>query len=159
MLSLRELRQHERVQLMETKSLRAPAPLRQAVEDVLAFHELMGLPVDAGFTAETLAGRRRLIDEEFREVLLAFDAIDEASEDVTGEERRRQLVQELIDLMYVVLGTFVEVGVDPAPAWQAVHAANLQKVPPGDNGKALKPPSWRPPEVPLERLQAWGNGG
>ncbi len=124
--------------------------MKQALTDVLAFHETMGFPVGAGFAAESLRLRRRLIDEEHAEVLAAFDELDEVGND---PERQRDLVHELIDLMYVVLGTFVELGVDPSPAWEAVHAANMQKTAPVGNGKALKPITWRPPAVPIEPLR------
>jgi len=63
----------------------------------------------------------------------------------------------LIDLIYFVLGTFVEMGVDPAPLFDAVHQANMDKLWDGeprynpDNGKTLKPPGWVGPE---ERIRA-----
>jgi predicted HAD superfamily Cof-like phosphohydrolase len=63
------------------------------------------------------------------------------------------LVQELIDLTYVIAGTFVELGIDPEPAWQAVHEANLRKVAAPGGGKAIKPAGWTPPEVPVRPLE------
>jgi predicted HAD superfamily Cof-like phosphohydrolase len=62
------------------------------------------------------------------------------------------LVQELIDLTYVIAGTFVELGIDPEPAWQAVHEANLRKVAAPGGGKAIKPEGWQAPEVPVKPL-------
>ena len=54
-------------------------------------------------------------------------------------------------------GTFVEMGVDPSPLFDAVHQANMDKLWDGEpkynptNGKTLKPPGWVGPE---ERLKA-----
>jgi predicted HAD superfamily Cof-like phosphohydrolase len=58
----------------------------------------------------------------------------------------------IIDLMYFALGTMVEMGVRPERLFEIVHEANMNKLWPdgkvhyADDGKVVKPPSWRPPE-------------
>ena len=56
-----------------------------------------------------------------------------------------------MDALYVVLGTFVELGVDPTAVWNAVQEANMKKEPnPDPNGlKALKPSGWEKPRIEL----------
>jgi len=64
----------------------------------------------------------------------------------------------LIDLIYFALGTFVEMGVDPAPLFDAVHQANMDKLWDGEprydptNGKSIKPPGWVGPEARIRQL-------
>src|SRR5688572_25780361 len=68
----------------------------------------------------------------------------------------RHVVQELVDLAYVITGTFLELGIDPEPAWQAVHAANMQKEAAPGGGKAVKPDGWQPPLIPVMPLAVEG---
>jgi predicted HAD superfamily Cof-like phosphohydrolase len=53
----------------------------------------------------------------------------------------------------VIAGTFAELGIDPDPAWRAVHEANLRKVAAPGGGKAIKPEGWTPPVVPVLPLE------
>jgi predicted HAD superfamily Cof-like phosphohydrolase len=62
----------------------------------------------------------------------------------------------MIDLIYFALGTLVEMGIEPDEIFEIVHDANMSKLWPDgkphykDDGKTLKPPSWKDPE-PLLR--------
>jgi predicted HAD superfamily Cof-like phosphohydrolase len=60
-----------------------------------------------------------------------------------------KMVDALADLLYVVYGSAVSLGVEIGPVFQEVHAANMAKVggPVREDGKRLKPPGWRPPDV------------
>ena len=62
------------------------------------------------------------------------------------------MVDGLCDLLYVTLGSFVSMGIDPTPFFDEVHRSNMSKKGGGKNsiGKSLKPEGWRPPEI--ERL-------
>ena len=66
--------------------------------------------------------------EELVEFLEAEDLVDQ--------------VDAMMDLIYLALGTLVEMGVKPAGPFNVVHATNLTKVPQGvkgsDLGKAVK---------------------
>ena len=131
--------------------------MRQLVEDVAAFHRKIGYADNygRGITADMIRRRLAYIDEEAREV---HEAMNEAACAAEGRDAPldspevAHLVQELIDLTYVIAGTFVELGIDPEPAWQAVHEANLRKVAAPGGGKAIKPEGWQPPEVPVKPL-------
>ena len=132
--------------------------MRQLVEDVAAFHRRIGYADNygRGITAAIIRRRLAYIDEEAREV---HEAMSEAASQAGSSDlpldapEVAHLVQELIDLTYVIAGTFVELGIDPDPAWRAVHEANLRKVAAPGGGKAIKPAGWTPPEVPVEPLQ------
>lgn len=124
-------------------------------DDVLEFHGRVGAPVAAGFTDAVLMRRLAFITEEFGEV---ERAINDARRDA-GENARRHLALELIDLTWVVLGTFAELGVDPTPVWDAVRVANMAKQPAPDGGKAIKGPGWQPPAVALRPIGAAAEGG
>jgi len=132
--------------------------MRQLVEDVAAFHRKIGYADNygRGITAAIIRRRLAYIDEEAREVHEAMAEAACASEDGDLSMHAPEvahLVQELIDLTYVIAGTFVELGIDPEPAWQAVHEANLRKVAAPGGGKAIKPAGWSPPEVPVRPLE------
>ncbi len=83
------------------------------------------------------------------------EALDSAAEgDLSG------VVDGLLDLIYVALGTLMEMGVAPGAAFEEVHAANMTRVRgeqsrrPGSRGHdAVKPPGWKPPDLkPYLRL-------
>jgi hypothetical protein len=129
--------------------------------DVLEFHAKMRAPIASGCTTEVLDRRLRFIEEEFREVR---DAVLNCRRAVTLqgadlEQWERSMAQELVDLMYVVLGTFVELGIDPDPVWNAVHDANMAKDPAPDGGKARKGETWKAPAIELRALAHSPNDG
>jgi predicted HAD superfamily Cof-like phosphohydrolase len=128
-------------------------------EDVRRFHEVVGAHLDEGFTRPVLRARRRFVEEEAREAIEALgEAEDEAARGEVSLETRRHLVRELIDLTYVVMGTFAALGIDPEPAWRAVHEANMRKHPAGVSGaKAVKPSGWEAPMVPLAPFRPGGD--
>lgn len=62
-----------------------------------------------------------------------------------------EIAQELADVCVVTLGTAVAAGIDLAPVFDEVMAANERKVGPGarvrEDGKLLKPEGWVGPDV------------
>lgn len=128
--------------------------------DVVRFHHKMDAPIGQGFDRKTLKRRRALMDEEWKEVCEAIRHYlnYSSSRYVTKSaakttELQREVCAELVDLIYVTLGTFVELGIDPQPVWAAIHAANMQKEPnpdvEGGKGKAVKPEGWQKPRIVL----------
>lgn len=108
---------------------------------VRAFHERFGVAVAAQPQLpdeRTRALRVRLLREEVEEVAQAL-----------GGASLADIAQELADLLYVTYGTAVSLGIDIRPVFAAVHAANMAKVGGGTrpDGKVLKPPGWRPPDI------------
>ncbi|EPE61557.1 hypothetical protein L479_02069 [Exiguobacterium sp. S17] len=63
----------------------------------------------------------------------------------------------LTDALYFVMGSFVELGLDPVPLFEIVQRANMAKLGPdglpilrASDNKVMKPEGWMPPEPELE---------
>ena len=82
--------------------------------------------------------RLKLIREEVDELIEAADHFD-----VPG------CAQEMSDILYVVYGMAVAMGIDLEKAFEEVHRANMEKVggPKRADGKQLKPYDWDPPHI------------
>ena len=84
--------------------------------------------------------RKRLIDEEHKELVEAMDARD-----------LENIAKELCDLLYVVYGTALTYGIDVDECFREVHASNMSKLGEDgkpiyrEDGKVLKGPNYRPP--------------
>jgi predicted HAD superfamily Cof-like phosphohydrolase len=83
------------------------------------------------------------MDEELNEFLDANTIVDQAD--------------AMIDLIYLALGTLVELGVNPTPLFEIVQNANMSKLWPDgkvhtnpETGKIMKPPTFVRPEPLLE---------
>lgn len=117
-------------------------PSRQ-FDCVRAFHEKYGAPVgDLAFPAllsyRRQALRENLLHEELNEL---YDAYHEA--DLV------KVADALTDALYVLIGFFVEIGLDPGPLFDEVHRSNMTKTQGnvGLDGKILKGPGFRPPDI------------
>src|SRR5690606_2386908 len=89
-------------------------------EQVATFHKAMRQPV--GHTAHALDQERvplriQLIEEEFEELKEAL-----AADDLV------ETTDACIDLLYVVFGLLVEIGVDAEPLFDEVQASNMSKL-------------------------------
>jgi predicted HAD superfamily Cof-like phosphohydrolase len=82
-----------------------------------------------GFNKEQALLYGKLIAEEF----------DEYAVEATGTQEE---LKEMIDLLVVVIGKIISLGVDPQAAWDIVHANNMAKVGENtqydENGKIMK---------------------
>jgi predicted HAD superfamily Cof-like phosphohydrolase len=110
-------------------------------DDVTAFHRKFGQLV--GYSPhvpsqQIVALRDELIREETKEVRSAI-----AQEDLA------EVADGIVDAIYVLVGTAVSYGIDLAPVWAAVHAANMAKEGGAvrEDGKILKPAGWKAPDV------------
>ncbi len=123
--------------------------------DVVRFHHKMKRPIGEGFGTKVLRRRRKLINEEFNEVCKAMRELEYANWHYRGWPpsqvvAQREVVAELVDLLYVTVGTFVELGIDPQPVWKAIHDANMEKMPdPSGGDKSVKPKGWKKPTFAL----------
>ena len=116
------------------------------IEKVIEFHEKFGHKVafiqarqdEREITkeeAEIITLRRKLIMEEFQELMEAPFLDD--------------VMKEACDLMYVVLGMFVEFGWDVEEAFSRVHESNMSKLGEDgepiyrEDGKVLKGPNYK----------------
>jgi predicted HAD superfamily Cof-like phosphohydrolase len=119
--------------------------LETAYEDVKLFQKTFDHPVGEfpqRLTEERKAARLSWMQEELDEYKEASTVHDEAD--------------ALIDALYFIFGTFVEMGVNPAPLFDIVQKANMAKLFPDgtvhrrpEDGKVIKPPDWVAPEPQL----------
>jgi predicted HAD superfamily Cof-like phosphohydrolase len=124
------------------------------MQDVRAFHQASGTPVlsapRTGGDVVRFKLRRRLITEECGELVTALtDALDSghvARGDVDA------IADGLADLIYVCVGTALELGIPLDRVWAEVQRSNMAKAVGVDtskrtDGKVLKPKGWTPPNI------------
>ncbi len=115
-----------------TRILRAKLILEEALETV----EALGVHV----TVDTNRAGRTILD---RNEGLTFEA--------SGDVDLEGVVDGCADISVVTIGTLIAFGVDDEPILEEVDGANLRKFAPGsyvrDDGKWMKPPDWRPPDI------------
>ena len=111
-------------------------------DDVAAFHKKAGqvTPKELSLSSENYKHHKRLVEEEYGELSQAI-----LMSDALG------IAKEAIDLIYVVVGLLLSMGVNPKRAWQLVHDSNMQKMEPNvvkdSSGKIQKPQGWVPPDM------------
>ena len=105
--------------------------------------------------------RARLILEEALETLQALGVevqlsgervtFEDCSLTARGEVDLEGVVDGCADISVVTVGTLIAFGVDDEPVLREVDQANLRKFSPGGytraDGKWIKPPDWRPPDI------------
>ena len=108
--------------------------------DILKFHKKFSLrPFGEKLRRDRdlLKSRASRIEEECGELLDALRRKD---------WKREELAQEGVDVIYSVLGMFVELGIDPDRCWAEVHRANMAK-----EGvlvtSIVKPDGWKGPDM------------
>ena len=112
--------------------------MNDAQKMVQEFHEQFDIHIS---TTPSVPGeatqilRNRLIQEEFEEFQEAMQS-----------KNLSAMAKELADLLYVVYGTAVSLGIDMEPVFKEVHRSNMSKV--GgykrEDGKWVKPPTYSP---------------
>lgn len=126
--------------------------------DVAEFHEKFGLTYDGkprALLGELGDFRLKFLREELREYA---KAMYEASYEVQFRpemvaSKLEDMLDALVDLVYVAIGTAQLHGFDFREAWQRVHAANMTKVRAtsklesarGTTYDVVKPTGWLPP--------------
>ena len=96
---------------------------------VREFHEVFGLSVRDSFDSDNPYNgdyplRIKLIREEYEELMEAFE-----------EGNYENIAKEMADLLYVVYGTGVTMGIDLDKALDIVHDSNMSKL--DDDGKPI----------------------
>ena len=117
--------------------------MSRSIQSMVAeFHALHGQPIGDSPRHIVNARRRdlrmRLIYEEAREIQDAMENL-----------RLGDIAKELADLVYVTVGTAVEMGIDLQHAVEEVHRSNMTKTP-GEkrgDGKVVKGERYRPPDL------------
>lgn len=108
---------------------------------VLEFHEKFGSDINANDSSELRQFRSHLIAEETDETIDAL-GLGYPLEEVA---------KELADLVYVVYGTAISLGINLDEAVRRVHESNLTKLVDGDgrreDGKVLKGENYVAPDM------------
>ena len=130
--------------------------------DVRSFHFAMDQAVEPTPTvpAEKIVRLRgALVAEEFFEFvdsMFAFHDSASLKQAVMNGVQHAPIVVDIVDmadaiadLKYVLEGTNLAFGIDGQGVWEEVHAANMRKAsgPVSPEGKRLKPPGWKPPNI------------
>jgi predicted HAD superfamily Cof-like phosphohydrolase len=115
--------------------------------------------------AELLAFRRRLHDEEVREVTEAWDWVEDRGwpprpllgSTLLDQRAVAHLLHELADLVIVAYGTAAFMDIDLEDVIMLVMQANMRKIPnPDPAGKALKPDGYVTADLAvLDFVKAW----
>lgn len=115
------------------------------------FHRAFGHPItrDEGLTNENVKLRTKLMHEELHELT------EEIWDSEQNQDISPNLLKEGADLLYVLLGTFVSLGLGDKleEAFTRVHLSNMSKLDENgkpiyrDDGKVLKGPNYKPPEL------------
>lgn len=114
-------------------------------KDVAQFNTAAGHPVgdrDSLLDVRNKVLRKRLIEEEHKELQEAIDALD-----------LEQILKESADLLYVVVGVCVNLGMDIDEAFKRVHRSNMSKADETGKfkynsiGKVIKPSTYTPPDL------------
>ncbi len=110
-------------------------------QDVIKFHEKLKRPIGVYpkvISKKDQGLRQSLIAEEFLEVTQAM-----ADEDLVA------IADGICDLIYILVGTAIEYGIDLEPIWHDVHRTNMLKEGGATraDGKIIKPAGWLPPDV------------
>lgn len=120
--------------------------MKQAFEDIRAFHTVCNVPV-MEFCCWPMPARielrQNLIEEEFDELMDAINHRDMI-----------EAADAIADCIVVLIGTALEFGIPLPEVWDEVHRSNMAKVDPltgdvryRDDGKVLKPAGWTPPDL------------
>jgi predicted HAD superfamily Cof-like phosphohydrolase len=112
---------------------------------VTEFHEAFGLMVNSVPVLPDTATRdlrKKLLAEEYTEYTTA-----EAEDDIV------EIADALADLIYIACGTAVAYGIPLDRVFAEVHSSNMSKLGNDgkpiyrDDGKVLKGPNYRPPQI------------
>lgn len=104
-------------------------------------------------------------ETEFEELVVGLHqsldrAVVKVSQKGLSNEPLVEQVDALVDLLYLTYGTFVLIGVDPAPLFDIVHRSNMGKIFPDGKAhfdarthKILKPDNWEENYAPEPALK------
>jgi predicted HAD superfamily Cof-like phosphohydrolase len=133
------------------------------VADIEAFHTKFGLAYEGksrGLTGELADFRLKFMYEELDEYNVAMASLRglladprEAKDEAAITELLEHMLDALVDLVYVAIGTSYLHGFDFREAWRRVQHANMQKVRAqraedskrGTTFDVVKPSGWTPP--------------
>ena len=115
--------------------------LRDAINDVMEFHEKFGIPIRMSPEIPPPVERQLRYDLEDEE----HDELWEAWKD----DNLVEIADALADKIYIAIGTALSYGIPLGDVWDEVHRSNMAKEGGGKrgDGKIQKPKGWVPPDV------------
>lgn len=127
-------------------------PYERKVRD---FHIAFGIDVDKPISAELLAFRKKLIEEEIAELYAEIDKgmAEIESGGKIARETLANLMKETADVQYIVSGLNVTFGLPADQVFDRVHDSNMSKLGDDgkpvrrDDGKVMKGPNYHPPTL------------
>jgi predicted HAD superfamily Cof-like phosphohydrolase len=108
--------------------------------DVRQFHLKFGHPAPVSVIRD-LTTKQDMLDFRIKLIREECDELVEALE----ERDLAKIAAESVDLIYVVVGTLVALGLPLLPFWRDVQRANMQKEKNPNGGKPIKPEGWEGP--------------
>ena len=107
------------------------------------------------FNYEQASMYQNLVEEEFEELQEAISGfhVNYLGENDASPDALAEVIDGIVDLMVVSLGLGLSLGVDMQAAWDEVLASNRSKIGADgvvhyrEDGKVLKPPHYRRPDL------------
>ena len=117
--------------------------LRQGpFKDVIAFHKKYKL----GYSGPPRLLDHRIADIRYRHL---FEELQELAQ-ANGKRDKVRILDALVDIVYVALGTAYLQGFNFDEAWKRIHKTNMKKIRCATKRSPLdvvKPLGWRPPNL------------
>jgi len=114
------------------------------------FHKSYGMPRGTVTMDQDFA---KLTEKDARRIKLRADLTAEEYRELATAESPEEIMKESCDLVYVIMGMFVEFGWDFDEAFKRVHESNLSKLDDDgkplyrEDGKILKGPNYTAPTL------------
>jgi len=114
------------------------------------FHKSYGMPRGTVTMDQDFA---KLTEKDARRIKLRADLTAEEYRELATAESPEEIMKESCDLVYVIVGMFVELGWNFDEAFKRVHESNMSKLDENDkpiyreDGKILKGPNYAPPTL------------
>tara|TARA_R110000822_G_scaffold96457_2_gene219547 strand:- start:1804 stop:2196 length:393 start_codon:yes stop_codon:yes gene_type:complete len=114
------------------------------------FHKSYGMPRGTVTMDQDFA---KLTEKDARRIKLRADLTAEEYRELATAESPEEIMKESCDLVYVIVGMFVELGWDFDEAFKRVHESNMSKLDEDgkpiyrEDGKILKGPNYTPPTL------------
>ena len=114
------------------------------------FHKSYGMPRGTVTVSDDFS---KVTQEDADRIKLRFDLNAEEFKELVTAETPAEIMKEACDLVYVILGMFVEFGWDFDEAFKRVHESNMSKLDEEgkpirrEDGKILKGPNYQAPDL------------
>jgi len=106
--------------------------MNRLMKSVTEFHQAYNLPVGTVNIGDDFD---KITKEDSERIALRSNLVAEEFKELINAESCEEIMKEACDLVYVVLGTFVEFGWDFDEAFRRVHESNMSKL--GEDGKPI----------------------